>query len=86
MGKTYATLLIAIFVSASLLISAHPALAQERIRIAWAGESPANSPIWVVQEKGLLKKQGLTPEVIRISASPIALQAMLAGEVDVIVT
>ncbi|OGQ81134.1 MAG: hypothetical protein A3F90_04085 [Deltaproteobacteria bacterium RIFCSPLOWO2_12_FULL_60_19] len=86
MGKTYATLLIAIFVSAGLLISAHPALAQERIRIAWAGESPANSPIWVVQEKGLLKKQGLTPEVIRISASPIALQAMLAGEVDVIVT
>jgi NitT/TauT family transport system substrate-binding protein len=86
MRKTYATLLAAIFVSASLLISAHSAPAQERIRIAWAGESPANSPIWVVQEKGLLKKQGLSPEVIRISASPIALQAMLAGEVDVIVT
>jgi NitT/TauT family transport system substrate-binding protein len=61
-------------------------LAQDKIRIAWAGDSPANSPIWVVQEKGLLKKQGLTPEVIRISASPTALQAMLAGEVDVIVT
>jgi ABC-type nitrate/sulfonate/bicarbonate transport system substrate-binding protein len=61
-------------------------LAQERIRIAWAGVSPANSPIWVVQERGLLKKHGLNGEVISISASPIALQALLAGEVDVIVT
>ena len=60
--------------------------AQERIRIAWAGDSPANSPIWVVQEKGLLKKNGLIGEVIRINASPTALQALLAGELDVIVT
>jgi hypothetical protein len=34
-------------------------MAQERVRIAWSGVSPANSPIWVVQEKGLLKKHGL---------------------------
>ncbi|MBI4527365.1 MAG: ABC transporter substrate-binding protein [Deltaproteobacteria bacterium] len=62
------------------------AIAQERLRIAWAGASPANSPIWVVQEKGFLKKQGLDAEVISITASPIALQALLAGELDVIVT
>jgi NitT/TauT family transport system substrate-binding protein len=60
--------------------------AQERIRIGWAGVSPANSPIWVVQEKGYLKKQGLDAQVISLTASPIALQAMLAGELDVIVT
>jgi NitT/TauT family transport system substrate-binding protein len=60
--------------------------AQERIRVAWAGASPANSPIWVVQERGFLKKQGLDAEVISITASPIALQALLAGELDVIVT
>src|SRR4051812_8888764 len=75
--------LTAIFV---VLASLEPAPAQERIRIAWAGDSPANSPIWVVEAKGLLAKQGLNGEVIRISASPTALQAMLAGEVDVIVT
>jgi ABC-type nitrate/sulfonate/bicarbonate transport system substrate-binding protein len=62
------------------------ATAQERIRIAWAGESPANSPIWVVQDKGLLKKNGLTGEVIRITNSPTAVQALLADELDVIVT
>src|SRR3954468_14640721 len=70
----------------ALLACFQPVSAQERIRVAWAGDSPANSPIWVVESKALLNKHGLTPEVIRISASPTALQAMLAGEVDVIVT
>ncbi|MGH7836010.1 MAG: ABC transporter substrate-binding protein, partial [Candidatus Binatia bacterium] len=78
---------IAVMLAAVFVIGFHkPAVAQERIRIAWAGASPANSPIWVVQEKGYLKKHGLDPEVISITASPIALQAMLAGEVDVVVT
>jgi len=83
MPRKFLMTLLALIV---FLILESSASAQERIRIAWAGDSPANSPIWVVQEKGLLKKQGLTAEVIRISASPTALQAMLAGEVDVIVT
>ena len=60
--------------------------AQERIRVGWAGASPANSPIWVVQAKGYLNKQGLDGQVIALTASPIAIQAMLAGELDVIVT
>ena len=62
------------------------ALAQERIRIAWAGASPANSAIWVIQEKKLLQKQGVDPEIISISASPTVLQALLAGEIDVTAT
>ena len=57
--------------------------AQERIRIAWAGASPANAAIWVLQEKKLLQKYGVEPEIISISASPIVLQALLAGEIDV---
>lgn len=76
----------AIVTITALLLLANPAVAQEKIRIAWAGASPANSPIWVVQERGFLKKQGLNAEVISITASPIALQALLAGELDVIVT
>ena len=62
------------------------ALAQEKIRIAWAGASPANSAIWVIQEKKLLQKQGVEPEIISISASPTVLQALLAGEIDVTAT
>ncbi|MBM4264813.1 MAG: ABC transporter substrate-binding protein [Deltaproteobacteria bacterium] len=66
-----------------LLLSVGATSAQERIRIAWAGASPANAGIWVLQEKKLLQKYGVEPEIISISASPIVLQALLAGEIDV---
>ena len=45
------------------------ALAQERMRIAWAGSTPSNTPIWVADQKGFFKKNGLNAEVIAISAS-----------------
>jgi ABC-type nitrate/sulfonate/bicarbonate transport system substrate-binding protein len=60
--------------------------AQERIRIAWSGASPANAAVWVLQEKKLLQKYAVDPEIIAISASPIVLQALLAGEIDVAAT
>src|SRR5882672_10529498 len=59
--------------------------AAEKLRIAWAGGS-SSAPIWIVQEKGLLKKQGVDAEIIKVSASTVALQAMLADELDVIGT
>jgi len=62
------------------------ALAQERIRIAWAGATPTNAPIWVVEERKLLKKHGLDGEIISIGASPIAMQALMSGDLDVTVT
>ena len=36
--------------------------------------------MWVVQEKGLLRKQGVDAEIIGINSSPIAMQALLAGD------
>ena len=58
------------------------AVAQERLRLAWAGFSPTNSPIWVIEDRKLMQKQGVTPEIIAISASPTVLQALLANEID----
>jgi NitT/TauT family transport system substrate-binding protein len=52
------------------------------LRLAWAGFSPTNSPIWVIEERKLLQKLGVEPEVIAISNSPTVLQALLAGEID----
>ena len=79
MGSFSRIVLVVLIALAALSTQIDQALAQERIRIAWAGVSPANSPIWVVQERGLLKKHGLNGEVISISASPIALQAFARG-------
>ena len=67
---------------AGLIAIASPAGAQEKLRLAWAGFSPTNSPIWVIEEKKLLQRQGVTPEIIAINASPTVLQALLADEID----
>ena len=53
--------------------------------MAWAGTSPSNTPIWVADQKGFFKKNGLSAEVIAISASTITIQALLTGEVDFII-
>ena len=68
---------------AGLLISlatAYPGNAQEKLRLAWAGFSPTNSPIWVIEDRKLLQKMGVDPEIIAIS--PTVLQALLANEID----
>ena len=58
--------------------------AQERLRLAWAGFSPTNSPIWVIEDRKLLQKMGVEPEIIAIGNSPTVLQALLAGEIDAV--
>jgi len=79
--------IFALGLALTLTATAHvdSANAQERLRVAWAGGA-SNATVWIVQEKGLLKKQGVNAEFISVNASPMALQAMIAGEVDVIVT
>jgi len=69
-----------------ILIALHAgksaAMAQEKLRLAWAGFSPTNSPIWVIEDRKLMQKQGVQPEIIAINASPTVLQALLANEID----
>ena len=78
-------LFITLVIASSLQTVGH-VCAQEKIRIAWSGASPANAAVWVLQEKRLLQKYAVDPEIIAISASPIVLQALLAGEIDVAAT
>ena len=72
--------IIAVCLSSPQLLAA-----QERMRIAWAGSTPSNTPIWVADQKGFFKKNGLNAEVIAISASTIVIQALLTGELDLII-
>ena len=65
-----------------ILTANSAAIAQERLRFAWAGFSPTNSPIWVIEDRKLMQKQGVQPEIVAINASPTVLQALLANEID----
>ena len=75
-------LLLAAAVMPMLLAATHFASAQEKLRLAWAGFSPTNSPIWVIDDRKLLQRMGVEPEIIAINASPTVLQALLADEID----
>jgi ABC-type nitrate/sulfonate/bicarbonate transport system substrate-binding protein len=46
----------------------------------------SHTPLWVAQEKGLFSKQGLTVESIFFGAGPPAMQALVAGDLDIVVT
>lgn len=75
-------LILSVLVIVAHLGVTHGAFAQEKLRLAWAGFSPTNSPIWVIEDRKLLQKMGVEPEIIAINASPTVLQALLAGEID----
>ena len=78
--------LVAALLSISSAVISSVGQSEEKARIAWVALNPAASPMWVVQEKGLLRKLGVDAEIIGINASPIAMQALLAGDLDVIVS
>jgi NitT/TauT family transport system substrate-binding protein len=86
MSRSTACILLTLLTITSIVTASFSALAQEKVRIGWTGINPAASPIWVVHEKGLLRKVGVNAEIININASPVAMQALLAGELDVIVS
>jgi len=67
---------------ATLVISVNSIFAQEKLRLAWAGFSPTNSPVWVIADRKILQKMGVQPEIIAINASPTVLQALLANEIE----
>lgn len=62
------------------------ASAQERARIGWAAMTVSHVPLWVAQEKGLLVKNGLAPELIFFGNGTTATQSLVAGDLDALLT
>src|SRR5215813_5569773 len=85
MNFTYRLFLSALTLVTTLSISL-PVSAQERARVGWAAMTASHTPLWVAQEKGFLARQGLLVESIFFSAGPPAMQALVAGDLDIVVT
>src|SRR5574341_1181889 len=68
------------------LLGVQLGFAQERVRVGWAAMTASHTPLWVAQEKGLFAKQGLSTESIFFGAGPPAMQALVAGDLDIVVT
>jgi ABC-type nitrate/sulfonate/bicarbonate transport system substrate-binding protein len=68
------------------VIYSFAASAQERARIGWAAMTVSHVPLWVAQEKGFLAKNGLVPELIFFGNGTTATQALVSGDLDVVLT
>src|SRR5947199_10161603 len=62
------------------ILTAPPALAQ-KTRINWTAVTGAQSGMFLAQQEGLFKKNGLDVELIHIQSSSRGIQAILAGEI-----
>src|SRR5262249_57432404 len=78
--------LVAVAVLTANLVDPHKSPAQEHVRVGWAAMTASHTPLWVAQDKGFLAKQGLSVESIFFSAGPPAMQALVAGDLDIVVT
>jgi ABC-type nitrate/sulfonate/bicarbonate transport system substrate-binding protein len=78
--------LVLLVVLAANLVDPYEPAAQERVRIGWAAMTASHTPLWVAQEKGLLAKQGITPELVFFGVGPTAMQALVAGDLDIVIT
>jgi ABC-type nitrate/sulfonate/bicarbonate transport system substrate-binding protein len=58
------------------------AQAQTRTNFASSVTSESMTPMWVARERGLFKKHGLDMQYVVIPRSPLAVAALIAGEID----
>ena len=59
-------------------------LAAESVRISYSAISWLMTPVWMAEELGLFKKNGLDAQLIYIPSSATSVQALLGGSVEVI--
>ena len=60
--------------------------ARTKMVFGYASMSSVVTTLWVAQEKGFLKKQDIFVEPIFFGAGPPAMQALVAGDLDIVVT
>jgi NitT/TauT family transport system substrate-binding protein len=58
------------------------AVQAERVRIAYSAVGGVQLPLWIAQDKGLFKRQGLDTDLLYIGGGSVVVQAMLGGEVQ----
>ncbi len=68
----------------SFICAAKLALAADKLRVAYVSPSISQSLPWIAKELGILAKHDLAVENLLITGSPRLVQALIAGDVDVI--
>jgi NitT/TauT family transport system substrate-binding protein len=61
----------------------HQALGQSRIKVAYSSITGNQAPLWIAQDRGIFKKNGLDVELIFIEGGSRVVQAMVAGDTPI---
>ncbi len=68
---------------AAYFLSIHCAAAQMKVRVNWSAIAAGQSGIWIANDEGLFRKNGLDVELLHIPSSSRIIQTMLAGEIAI---
>lgn len=71
-----------VMLAMTICLFAAPAQAQIKTTFASSITSESMTPMWVARERGLFKKHGLDMQYVVIPRSPLAIAALVAGEID----
>lgn len=77
-------ILVAVVVIATLASGADAADGKT-MRIAYTSTAGSFIPVWAAADGGFFKKENFSVELVAIRSSPIAMTALLSGELDVVV-
>ena len=55
------------------------------VRVAYPSAAASFIPLWAAHDAGFFNKENLSVELVSIRSSPIAMTALLSGEIDVVV-
>ena len=80
MQSTFVKFAVTFITLVTLLLSIQ-SWAQTPVRINWTAVTGAQSGVFMAQQEGLFKKNGLDIELIHIPSSSRGIQAILAGEI-----
>jgi NitT/TauT family transport system substrate-binding protein len=74
--------LVALFTVLGLTFAAFPVQAQNKIRLAYSSVSGIFTPVWIASDERLYQKNQLESDLVYIGGSPVAVSALVAGEID----
>jgi NitT/TauT family transport system substrate-binding protein len=76
------SLLLSILFSSLLVCADHEVSAQTKSNFASSVTSESQTALWVARDRGFFKKYGIDMQFILMPRNPLAVAALLAGEID----
>ena len=62
----------------------HTSLAQTKMTIAYSSIGPMATGVWMAKESGAFEKYGIQADIILITSGPLAVQALIGGDLQAV--